>query len=395
MPKRIYLDNHATTPVDPRVLEAMLPWLGEKFGNASSRQHSFGWEAEQAVEKARGQVAALIGAAASEIVFTSGATESDNLAIKGVAEARAEPGGHLVTMATEHKAVLDPARRLESRGWRVTRLRPRGDGLLDLDELAAVIADDTALVSVMYANNETGVVQPMREIGALCRERGVALHSDAVQAVGKIPVDVERDGIGVLSLSAHKMYGPKGVGALYVRRRGRRVELAPQLDGGGQERGLRAGTLNVPGIVGLGAACELCRLEMEAESARLGALRDKLAAALETGLDGVQVNGSRARRLPHNLNMSFAGVDGEALLMSVPEVALSGGSACASASPEPSHVLRAMGVPDALARAAIRFSLGRFNTEEEIEYAAGRVIAAVRRLRALGPLAPLVEVGRG
>jgi cysteine desulfurase len=381
MRKRVYLDNHATTPVDPRVLEAMLPWLREKFGNASSRQHSFGWEAEQAVEKARGQVAALIGAAANEIVFTSGATESDNLAIKGVAEARAEPGGHMVTMATEHKAVLDPAKRLETRGWRVTWLRPRGDGLLDVDELAAVIADDTALVSVMYANNETGVVQPMPEIGALCRARGVTLHSDAVQAVGKIPVDVERDGIGLLSLSAHKMYGPQGVGALYARRRGRRVELVPQVDGGGQERGLRAGTLNVPGIVGLGVACELCRLEMEAEGARLGALRDRLAATLEAGLEGVQVNGSRERRLPHNLNMSFAGVDGEALLMGVPEVALSGGSACASASLEPSHVLRAMGVPDVLARAAIRFSLGRFNTEEEIDYAAGRVIAAVRRLQ--------------
>jgi cysteine desulfurase len=383
MRKPIYLDHHATTPVDERVLERMLPYFRERFGNASSRSHRFGWEAEKAVDLARRHVASLAGAEAREIVFTSGATESNNLAIKGTAEA-AGARRHAVTVATEHKAVLDPFGRLERSGWRVTVLPPRSDGLLDVDALSAAIAPDTALVSVMWANNEIGVVQPVEAVGALCRERGVVFHCDAAQAFGKVPIDVNNAQVDFLSLSAHKMYGPKGVGALYVRRRGRRVSLAPQMDGGGHEFGMRSGTLNVPGIVGFGEACAIAAREMAEEGVRLAALRDMLRDRLLAELDGMQINGSMEHRLPGNLNVSFAGVDGEALLMSLPDLALSTGSACTSATVEPSHVLRAIGVKDELVRGSLRFGIGRFNTAEEIDYAAGRVVEAVKKLRALG-----------
>jgi len=378
----IYLDHHATTPVDPRVLEAMLPYFGPRFGNAASRSHRFGWEAEKAVEQARRRIAELAGGTAREIVFTSGATESVNLALKGAMEACRQRGNHLVTVATEHKAVLDTVRRLERSGCRATVLACRTDGLLDLESLEKAIRPETVLVSVMQANNEIGVIQPAGAIGGLCRSRGVLFHSDAAQALGKIPVNVVEDKIDLLSLSAHKLYGPKGIGALYVRRS---VALAPQMDGGGHESGLRSGTLNVPAIVGFGAACALAADEMEAESSRVGKLRDRLLAHLTAGLDGVRVNGSVAHRLPGNLNLGFAGVDAEALLMSLPEIALSTGSACSSASVEPSHVLRALGLSDAKARSSVRFGLGRFNTEEEIDYAAGRIVEAVAKLRSLSP----------
>jgi len=386
MRKPVYLDHHATTPVDPRVLEVMLPFFGAKFGNAASRSHSFGWEAEKAVDRARKQVAELAGAAPREIVFTSGATESDNLALKGALEAYRSKGAHIVTVATEHKAVLDTVRRLERLGCRATVLAPGPDGLLDPGRLRGAIVADTVVVSVMYANNEIGVLQPVREIGAICREMGVLFHCDAAQAFGKTPVDVEADHIDLMSLSAHKMYGPKGIGALYVRRRGGRVALAPQVDGGGHEFGMRSGTLNVPAVVGFGEACAICGREMAEEGARLRTLRDRLRGRLEAGLDGVTVNGSMERRLDSNLNMSFASVDADSLLMSLPEVALSTGSACTSATAAPSHVLRALGVSEAVARSSVRFGLGRFNTEEEVDYAAGRVIEAVRRLRELAPV---------
>ncbi len=384
MPAPVYLDHHATTPVDPRVLEAMLPYFGPRFGNAASRTHVFGWEAEKAVERARTRIAAIAGAKSGEIVFTSGATESNNLALKGVAEALSGKGRHLVTMATEHKAVLDSAKHLERQGWRVTLLPPRPDGLLDLDQLREAIQADTVLVSVMYANNEIGVVQPVREIGAICRGRGVLFHCDAVQAFGKLPIDVVEDHIDLMSISAHKMYGPKGVGALYVRRSKPRVPLAAQIDGGGHEFGMRSGTLNVPALVGFGEACEISVAEMPAEATRVAALRDRLKTLLEAGLDQVSVNGSLEHRLPGNLNMSFAGVDGEALVLTLPDVAISTGSACSSASVEPSHVLRALGIGE-LARSSLRFGIGRFNTEAEIDYAAARVLESVRRLRALSP----------
>jgi len=371
----VYLDHHATTPVDPRVLEAMLPWFGSKFGNAASRAHRFGWEAERAVDRARRRVAELAGAAARDIVFTSGATESNNLAIKGIG------ARHIVTMATEHKAVLDPVKHL---GAAATILAPRPDGRIDLEELRAAIRTDTGLVSVMYANNEIGTVQPVREIGAICRERGIPFHCDAAQAFGKISIDVDAEGIDLMSLSAHKMYGPKGVGALYVRRR--KVRLKAQMDGGGHESGLRSGTLNVPGIVGFGEACAIAGAEMAEEGGRLRKLRDRLLAALQAGIDGLRVNGTMEHRLPGNLNLSFSGIDSEALLMSIPEIALSTGSACSSATVEPSHVLQAIGVPADLAHGSIRFGLGRFNTEEEIDYAALRVLEAVKRLRALAPV---------
>ncbi|HTS26724.1 MAG TPA: aminotransferase class V-fold PLP-dependent enzyme [Bryobacteraceae bacterium] len=389
MHKPVYLDNHATTPVDPRVLDRMLPFFGARFGNAASRSHCFGWEAEKAVEFARKRVAGLAGAAPREIVFTSGATESNNLAIKGVAEAARAAGiarRSIVTLATEHRAVLDPARRLERIGYRVQILPVGRDGLLDLDLLRDSIQLDTLLVSVMYANNEIGVIQPVREIGGLCRERGVLFHCDAAQAFGKIPIDVERDAIDLMSLSAHKMYGPKGVGALYVRQRNPRVKLAPELDGGGHEFGMRSGTLNVPGIVGFGEACALCAGEMENEAASLRDLRDRLKARLESELAPVVVNGSMERRLPGNLNMCFVGVSGAALLTSLPDVALSTGSACTSAKAEPSHVLRALGLDEEHAQSSLRFGLGRFNTAEEIDFAAGRVTEAVRKLRALAPV---------
>jgi cysteine desulfurase len=379
----VYLDHHATTPLDPRVLDAMMPYLTGKFGNAASRSHRFGWEAEQAVEAARKQIASLIGASPQEIIFTSGATESDNLAIKGVAEAYAGQGDHIIACAIEHKAVLDVCRMLERRGTRVTLLPVDRDGRVDPSAVEAAIDQRTVLVSIMYANNEVGTIQPAAEIGRICRQRGVLFHSDAAQAVGKVPVSVDRECIDLLSISAHKLYGPKGVGALYVRRRDPRVRLSAQMDGGGHEHGMRSGTLNVPGIVGLGYACALCAREMNEESARLGRLRDRLRAKLESELDGVCVNGSMDRRLPHNLNMSFARVESESLMMGMRGVAVSSGSACTSAVIEPSYVLRAMGVGDDAAHSSIRFGFGRFNTEEDVDCAAEGLIQAVNRLREL------------
>jgi len=379
----VYLDHHATTPLDPRVLAAMLPYFTDKFGNAASRNHQFGWEAEQAVDESRKQIAGLIGAGPQEIVFTSGATESNNLAIKGVVESYAGQGGHMVTCIIEHKAVLDTCRSLERRGCRVTWLPVGRDGRVDPAAVETAIGERTVLVSIMYANNEVGTIQPVAEIGAICRRRGVLFHSDAAQAVGKVPVNVDADHIDLLSISAHKMYGPKGAGALYVRRRNPRVQLTAQLDGGGHERGMRSGTLNVPGIVGLGEACAICRREMLEESDRLRRLRDRLRAKLEAGLDEVQVNGSDAHRLPHNLNMSFAHVEAESLMMGMRDVAVSSGSACTSATMEPSYVLKAMGLDDQAAHSAIRFGLGRFNTEEEVDFAAERAIEVVQKLREL------------
>ncbi|MBZ5696686.1 MAG: IscS subfamily cysteine desulfurase [Acidobacteriia bacterium] len=382
----VYMDNQATTAVDPRVLEAMLPYFTEKYGNAASRNHEFGWKAEEAVEAARGQIARLIHASPREIIFTSGATESDNLAIKGVAEAYREKGNHIVTQATEHKAVLDTCKRLEKYGYEVTYLPVAKDGLIDLDQFRRAIKPNTILISIMHANNEIGVVQPVEEIGKIAKEKGVIFHVDAAQSVGKIPVDVEKLGIDLLAISAHKMYGPKGAGALYVRRKNPRVELAAMIDGGGHERGLRSGTLNVPGIVGLGKACEICEKEMAQESERLERLRDKLKDAILSRLDDTFVNGSMAHRLPGNLNLSFSGVEGDALLMGINDVAVSSGSACTSATLEPSYVLRALGISEDLAHSSIRFGIGRFNTEEEVDYVADRVVETVRRLRELSPL---------
>lgn len=393
MSKPIYFDNHATTPVDPRVLEAMLPYFTEHFGNAASRNHAYGWAAEDAVEKSRKQIASLIGANSKEIVFTSGATESNNLAIKGVAEMYAEKGNHIITAATEHKAVLDTCKHLEKKGCRVTYLPLKGDGLVDLDMLRDAITDKTILISIMYANNEIGVLQPIKEIGKIAKERGVLFHSDAVQAVGKVPVNVIEDSIDLLSITGHKLYGPKGVGALYVRRKGPRVQLTAQMDGGGHERGMRSGTLNVPGIVGLGAACEIAQKEMAEESARLRALRDKLRATLESNLEEVYINGSMEHRLPNNLNMSFAYVEGESLLMGINDIAVSSGSACTSATLEPSYVLKALGLGDDLAHTSIRFGLGRFNTEEEVDYVAKKMIDVVNKLRELSPLWEMFKDG--
>jgi cysteine desulfurase len=389
----IYMDNHATTPVDPRVFEAMRPYLTNIFGNSASRNHSFGWEAEEATEKARKQVASLIGATSKEIVFTSGATESDNLALKGVAEMYAEKGNHIITAATEHKAILDTCKRLEKHGTRVTYLPVQQNGLVDLDQLKAAITDKTVLISIMHANNEIGVLQPIREIGRIARERGVLLHTDGTQAAGKVPVNVLDDNIDLMSISAHKMYGPKGVGALYVRRRNPRVQLTAQMDGGGHERGMRSGTLNVPGIVGLGEACALAQAEMPAESKRLAFLRDKLKDRLMNSLDEVYINGTLEHRLPNNLNISFAYVEGESLLMGINEIAVSSGSACTSATLEPSYVLKALGAGDDLAHSSIRFGLGRFNTEEEVDYVAGKVIEVVKKLRELSPLYEMFKEG--
>ncbi len=388
----IYMDYHATTPVDPRVLEAMLPFFREEFGNAASKSHAFGWRAEEAVEAARAEVGKLIGAEAREIVFTSGATESDNLAVKGAAHFYREKGRHLVTVATEHKAVLDPMHRLEREGFEVTFLPVGQDGRVDPDEVARAIRPDTTLVSVMAANNETGVVQPVAEIGRITRERGVVFHCDAVQAVGKIPFDVEALNVDLASISAHKMCGPKGVGALYVRRKPR-VRLIAEMDGGGHERGHRSGTLNVPGIVGLGAACRLAGAELAEEGARLLALRERLRRGLESRIELMTVNGSLVHRLPGNLNVSFAYVEGEALMMAVKDVAVSSGSACTSASLEPSYVLRAMGVPDDLAHSSIRFGLGRFTTEEEVDYAVDLFAAKVKKLREMSPLYEMAKEG--
>jgi cysteine desulfurase len=389
----IYLDNHATTRLDPRVFDVMKPYFTEIFGNAASRNHSFGWEAEEAVEKARKQIADLIGATAKEIVFTSGATESNNLALKGVAEMYAERGNHIITQVTEHKAVLDTCKRLEKDGVRVTYLPVRTDGLIDLDQLRDAITDKTILISIMYANNEVGVVQPMKEIGKIAKEKGVLFHTDAVQAVGKIPVNVIADGIDILSLTGHKLYGPKGVGALYVRRRNPRVQITAQMDGGGHERGMRSGTLNVPGIAGLGIACEIAKREMPEESRKLSFLRDKLKDKLTTELDEVYINGSTEHRLPHNLNISFAYVEGESLLMGINDIAVSSGSACTSATLEPSYVLKALGAGDDIAHSSIRFGIGRFNTEEEVDYTANKVIDVVRKLRELSPLYEMAKEG--
>ena len=389
----IYMDNHATTPLDPRVLEAMMPYFTGKFGNAASRNHSFGWEAEAAVEKAREQVAKLIGATAKEIIFTSGATESNNLAIKGIAEMYHERGNHIITQVTEHKAVLDTCKRLEKSGYRVTYLPVKADGLIDIEDLKRAIDDKTILVTIMIANNEIGVVQPVAEIGRLCHEKGVLFHTDGVQAVGKIPVDVNAMQIDVLSLSAHKIYGPKGVGALYVRRRNPRVQISEQINGGGHERGMRSGTLNVPGIVGLGKAAEIAGEEMKSETERLLELRNKLQTKLEGSLDYIHVNGSMEHRLPGNLNMSFVYVEGESLLMGINDVAVSSGSACTSATLEPSYVLKALGLGDDVAHSSIRFGLGRFNTEPEVDYVADKVIDVVQKLRELSPLYEMVKEG--
>jgi cysteine desulfurase len=390
----IYMDYHATTPVDPRVLDAMLPYFGGKFGNAASRSHVFGWTAEEAVGVARERIAALIGAQnPKEIVFTSGATESDNVALKGVAEFYKEKGDHIVTTVIEHKAVLDTCKRLEKEGYRVTYLPVGKDGLVDPGEVAKAITDKTILVSVMLANNEVGTVQPLAEIGKITRARGVLFHSDAVQGIGKTPFDVNEMNVDLCSITAHKMYGPKGVGALYVRRSKPRVRLTAQMDGGGHEFGMRSGTLNVPGIVGFGKAAEIMREEGAAEAVRLLALRERLRGRLQAELDAVQLNGSLERRLPGNLNVSFSFVEGEAMMMAMKEVAVSSGSACTSASLEPSYVLHAMGVGDDLAHSSIRFGLGRFNTEEEVDYVADLVINKVNKLREMSPLYEMHKEG--
>jgi cysteine desulfurase len=379
----IYMDNHATTPLDPRVLEAMMPYLTGIFGNAASRNHSFGWEAEEGVEKAREQIASLSGASA----------KSTNLALKGVAEMYKERGNHIITQVTEHKATLDTCKRLEKSGYRVTYLPVQADGLIDIEDLKRAMDDQTIVVSIMYANNEIGVVQPIAEIGKLCHEKGVIFHTDAVQAVGKIPVNVQTDNIDVMSLTGHKIYGPKGVGALYVRRRNPRVQLSEQINGGGHERGMRSGTLNVPGIVGLGKACELCMNEMAAEAAREIELRDYLKDKLENALDYTQVNGNMDHHLPGNLNMSFVYVEGESLLMGINDIAVSSGSACTSATLEPSFVLKALGLGDDVAHSSIRFGLGRFNTKAEVDYVSDKIISVVQHLRELSPLYEMVKEG--
>ncbi|KIA93735.1 cysteine desulfurase [Pedobacter kyungheensis] len=392
MKQPIYLDNNATTPLDPRVLEAMLPYFTEKFGNAASRNHAFGWVAEEGVDYAREQVAKLIGCTEKEIIFTSGATEADNLAIKGVFEMYKEKGNHIITAVTEHKAVLDTCKHLEKNGARVTYLGVKEDGLIDLAELEAAMTPETILVSIMYGNNEIGVIQPVKEISAIAHKHGALFMTDATQAVGKIPVDVNADGIDLMAFSAHKMYGPKGVGALYVRRKGPRVKVTAQMDGGGHERGMRSGTLNVPGIVGLGKACELCRLEMESETIRLSALRDKLESTLNK-MEESYVNGNTQHRLPHVANISFKYVEGEGLMMAMSDLAVSSGSACTSASLEPSYVLKSLGLSDDLAHSSIRFGLGRFTTEAEIDQAIAVTEKAVNHLRELSPLWEMFKEG--
>lgn len=388
----IYLDNNATTPLDPRVLEAMLPYFTNKFGNAASRNHAFGWVAEEGVDYAREQVAKLIGCTEKEIIFTSGATEADNLGIKGVFEMYAEKGNHIITATTEHKAVLDTCKHLEKQGARVTYLKVKADGLIDLAELEAAMTPETILVTIMYGNNEIGVLQPIKEIAAIAHKHGALFFTDATQAVGKIPVNVIEDGIDLMAFTAHKMYGPKGVGALYVRRKNPRVKVTSQMDGGGHERGMRSGTLNVPGIVGLGKACELCRLEMDEEAKRLSALRDKLEAALTT-MEESYVNGNVQHRLPHVANISFKYVEGEGLMMAMKDLAVSSGSACTSASLEPSYVLKSLGLSDDLAHSSIRFGLGRFTTEEEVDYAIENTKKAVNHLRDLSPLWEMFKEG--
>ena len=384
----IYMDNHATTPMDPRVLEAMLPYFTEKFGNAASRTHPFGWEAEEAVDRTREQIAKLIGAKAKEIVFTSGATESDNLAIKGVVEFYKDKGDHIITCVTEHRAVLDTCKALERAGKAHTTYLPVDRyGMVDPDDVRKAITDKTVLITIMHANNEIGTIHPIAEIGKMAKEKGVFFHCDATQGVGKIPLDVEAMGMDLLSMTAHKIYGPKGCGALYVRSKNPRVRIAPIIDGGGHERGMRSGTLNVAGIVGFGRVCELCEQEMEVEAGRLLKLREKLYHGITSQLEEVYLNGHPTQRLPGNLNFSFAYVEGESFLLGLnKDIALSSGSACTSASLEPSYVLKALGVAEELAHASIRFGLGRFNTEEEVDYVVDRVVQIVHRLRNLSPL---------
>lgn len=389
----IYLDHNATTPLDPRVLEAMMPYLTDCFGNAASRSHSFGWAAEKAVDQGREECASLIGADPREIIWTSGATESNNLAIKGVAEMYASKGRHLISAIHEHKAVLDPCKRLAKQGCEVTWLKPDKLGIISAEQVAEAIRPDTILVSVMWANNEIGTINEIAEIGAVCKSKGVLFHTDATQAVGKIPVDVEAAGVDLLSASAHKMYGPKGVGYLYVRRRNPRVRLSPQLDGGGHERGMRSGTLNVPGIVGIGAASRLCRESMTEEVERLTQLRDRLSSGILERLELAVLNGHPTRRLPHTVNLSFPYVEGESLMMAMKDIAVSSGSACTSASLEPSYVLKALGLGDELAHSSIRFGLGRFNTVEEVDYVIETVTRSVQKLLDMSPLYEMVQAG--
>ncbi len=393
MKPMIYLDNNATTPLDPRALEAMMPYLKEKFGNAASRNHAFGWEAEAAVEKAREQVAAVINASPKEIVWTSGATESNNIAIKGTVRMYRDQGRHVITQVTEHKAVIDPCKYLAGEGVETTFLGVDRQGRISMDELRAAVRPDTVLVSIMFANNEIGTIQPIAEIGAFCKERNIIFHTDATQAFGKVPIDVEAMGIDLLSVSGHKIYGPKGVGALYVRRRKPRVRCEAVLHGGGHERGMRSGTLNVPGIVGLGAAAEIALREMPAERVRVARMRDRLWQILDSQLDDIYLNGDIVNGLPGTLNVSFSYVEGESLMMGFSNIAVSSGSACTSASLEPSYVLKSLGVGDELAHSSIRFSLGRFNTAEEIEQAGRQVVATVRRLREMSPLAEMAAEG--
>lgn len=389
----IYLDNNATTPMDPRVLETMLPYFSEHFGNAASRNHPFGWEAEDAVDYAREQVAKLIGADPKEIIFTSGATEGDNLAIKGVYEMYASKGNHIITCTTEHKAVLDTCKHIEKLGGEVTYLKVQADGLIDLKELEAAIKPTTILIAIMYANNEIGVIQPVKEISTIAKKHGVLFFTDGTQAVGKIPVDVQKDGIDIMAFSAHKMYGPKGIGALYVRRKNPRVKVTAQMDGGGHERGMRSGTLNVPGIVGLGKACEICRLDMESDTKRIVALRDKLENAL-LQIEESYLNGNKEHRLPHVCNISFKYVEGEGLMMGFNKnIAVSSGSACTSASLEPSYVLKALGLGDDLAHSSLRFGLSRFTTEEQIDYTIEQITTTVNKLREMSPLWEMFKEG--
>ena len=389
----IYMDNNSTTRVDPRVVEAMLPYFTEKFGNAASRSHPFGWEAEAAVEQAREQIGALIGASAKEIIFTSGATEANNLAIKGVAQMYKKKGNHVITQVTEHKAVLDPCKRLEKEGFQVTYLPVDKYGQVSAEQVRAAITDKTILVSIMAANNEIGSLQPIKAIGKVCKEKGVLFHTDAVQAVGKVAINVEEMGIDLLSMTAHKMYGPKGIGALYVRKKDPRVRLEPQIDGGGHERGMRSGTLPVPYIVGFGVACDIARREMPEEAKRLYRLRERLRKGIMDKLPESYLNGHPDERLPGNANISFAYVEGEGLMMGIKDVAVSSGSACTSASLEPSYVLRALGVGDELAHSSIRFGLGRFSTEEEVDYVVDLVVREVNRLREMSPLYEMAQAG--
>ena len=388
----IYLDNNATTPLDPRVLETMIPFFTEKFGNAASRNHPFGWAAEEAVDYAREQIAKLIGADSREIIFTSGATESNNLAIKGAFEMYKQRGNHIITVTTEHKAVLDTCKAVEKLGAKVTYLSPDSEGMITLDQVKEAITPETILITIMYGNNEIGVLQPIREIATLAKEKGILFHTDATQAVGKVPVDVMADNIDLMSFTGHKMYGPKGVGALYVRRKNPRVKVTSQMDGGGHERGMRSGTLNVPAIVGFGKACEICMNEMESEAKRLSQLRDKLERELGV-IEESYINGNTQHRLPHVSNMSFKFVEGEGLIMGVKDIAVSSGSACTSASLEPSYVLKALGLDDELAHSSLRFGLSRFTTEEEIDFAINHVKTAVEKLREMSPLWEMFKEG--